>query len=169
EILEEILLHLDPTTLLLSQRVSTNWHTLIQDSPRCQTALFFKPSSPGSPRILNPFITSPLWPHLLRDRRPPPPTPKRYSQMKPERTHIFMRPEASWREMLIQQPPALCVGIVETHFENRMAVRLTETVFQPGGEVIRLKHVEGAVEDGILVPAKDGPAFWTGGSFRDEE
>ncbi|OOF90077.1 hypothetical protein ASPCADRAFT_20905, partial [Aspergillus carbonarius ITEM 5010] len=119
DILEEILFHLDPTTLLLSQRVCTLWHILIKGSSRCQTALFFKPStsiSLAANRTLNPFFNTSLRNHFLRNRLSrPPPRWKTFSQMQSDRAHTFSRPEASWREMLLQQPPALRVGVVETH------------------------------------------------------
>ncbi|PWY93968.1 hypothetical protein BO94DRAFT_582384 [Aspergillus sclerotioniger CBS 115572] len=167
EILEEILLHLDATTLLLSQRVCTFWHALIKKSTRCQIALFFKPSTvpltPLTNRTLNPFLTKPLLKYFLRKQHPLPQPPKcqTYSQIQSDRGYTFCRPEASWREMLLQQPPALRVGVVETHHNGTQRVAFTETVFQPGGKFIRMKDLEGPVSDGFLLPAIDCPVFWT--------
>jgi hypothetical protein len=47
ELFEQILLQVDMKTLLLSQRVNTQWRDTITDSPALQKKLFFKPGTFG--------------------------------------------------------------------------------------------------------------------------
>lgn len=47
ELLEKVLIELDPKTLLLSQRVSKSWRALITSSIRLQRALFLEPTPCG--------------------------------------------------------------------------------------------------------------------------
>ncbi|KAK7948475.1 uncharacterized protein PG986_009361 [Apiospora aurea] len=109
ELLESILLYLDERTLLVTvQRVSKPWHDLIATSPRLQRKLFLLPDDSAAaardPRpnpllvaafpfcfddILSPFQPRQIWPRLWTA------------------PHAFGHPRASWRRMLVHQPPAL--------------------------------------------------------------
>ncbi|RHZ43578.1 F-box domain protein [Aspergillus thermomutatus] len=113
ELLEYILFYLDVQSLLTSaQRVCHSWTRLIQTSPKLQQALFFKPIPPEQCRekLHNPLLAR-LFPNLL-----PPSMDSsgvrecsylRLSWSKQnDRREGFFRREASWRRMLVQQPPA---------------------------------------------------------------
>lgn len=121
ELLEAILLELPIKDLLMNaQRVSTTFNTTIQASTRLQQALFFKPL-PGPPLNLERFNSSRLreipsenvyhtvienpfydglsqYKPLLKSRR-----------FKPLLTAL-QRQEASWRRMLVTQPPITTKG-----------------------------------------------------------
>ncbi|KAJ5118410.1 hypothetical protein N7448_010119 [Penicillium atrosanguineum] len=119
EILELILARMDMRTLLTSaQRVCHDWAKLISKSPSIQKALFFTPIKNSKwgveERILNPLLKEtfpsffPAW-----DRT------KHYEfnfsdlTMTKDATTMaqFVRKDASWRKMLVQQPPASDVGL----------------------------------------------------------
>ncbi|KAH7040817.1 uncharacterized protein B0I36DRAFT_379707 [Microdochium trichocladiopsis] len=143
ELLEAILLHLDTRTLLVAaQRTSTTWHSLIKTSPGLQKALFLQPdaSIPPSAPLFNqllvdtfPFCFQQLHnqhKHQHKHQQPDLPLQQPISRSKDasalnatpfpasphitSRKHAFARPEASWRRMLIQQPPLRSYGVVMT-------------------------------------------------------
>ncbi|KAI9036929.1 uncharacterized protein KD926_001173 [Aspergillus affinis] len=136
ELLEAILLHLDMSTVLLSaQRVNKHWLATISDSIRPQQLLYFKPipssrlpawaySTPENPcvfldlsrwdsfRRAYAFTTDMTWwsdDHSIAD----------WSEMPEDvdlsieslhRQKAFTRAGASWRRMLVSQPPPLAQG-----------------------------------------------------------
>ncbi|KAI1122181.1 hypothetical protein F5Y10DRAFT_254641 [Nemania abortiva] len=121
ELLQEILLHLDMRSLLTAaQRVSRQWRELITTSPPLQRALYFKPvvRAASRPTTLNPLLVKifRLWfkpsrrhlryaiCHLHRDHF------KRLPIAQASRRQAFMHPTATWRQMLVQQPPVLRLG-----------------------------------------------------------
>ncbi|GME22633.1 f-box domain protein [Neofusicoccum parvum] len=132
ELLELILLHLPMRDLLLAQRVCQTFRTLVRTSPTLQQALFFKPlpatalPQPSSPSYLrshpsrkptaeswerNPLLIPDFWPWFDRDD----PTNKYSPTLRDPDTlktlplaterRVWLRPEASWRRMLVVQPP----------------------------------------------------------------
>ncbi|KAH8886535.1 hypothetical protein GQ53DRAFT_750550 [Thozetella sp. PMI_491] len=126
ELLECVLLRLDLRTLLTAaQRVCRAWHSLIMTSPSLQKALFFSPVGPAACDASgdykqvayqpNPLLqtTFPSWfPRQsdgdVSDGKPP--------WIKTESTlKVFLRPEASWRRMLVRQPPPCKLGTVQVH------------------------------------------------------
>ncbi|KAG2021421.1 hypothetical protein GB937_004758 [Aspergillus fischeri] len=112
ELLEYILLHLDIQSLLTSaQRVCRSWTRLIQFSPRLQQALFFKPTPPEKcHKKLHSF--PPAWdPSGVRECTYLLPSGPEVS----ERRQKLFRREASWRWMLVQQPPASLAYVQATH------------------------------------------------------
>jgi hypothetical protein len=119
EILEMILIQTDIRTLLTSaQRVCRDWLNLVITSPSIQKALYFTPikESEGEPneKTLNP---------LLKEGFPPMFPPKDSSSYDgfdfsdlewtkdPSRLAPFVRADASWRKMLIQQRPISEIGL----------------------------------------------------------
>lgn len=120
ELLETILLHLDPRTLLTAQSTCKTWTTLITTSPRIQQALFFIPSSHPE-KELNPLLVH-SFPSLF-----PSPSPREENYVQdarftftsldmfgsPAKMKAYMRAEASWRRMLVQQPPVFEIGLVK--------------------------------------------------------
>ncbi|KAL3444027.1 hypothetical protein BJX65DRAFT_311335 [Aspergillus insuetus] len=133
ELLEQIFLLVDTTTLLIStQRVCHLWHTMITQTPSIRRLLFFIPEISGETQPeqttqapkLNPFLTMifPSWflsASTLTDERG-----YRTSNLESELLrglesllegnvdHPIERQDASWRRMLLTQPPVLGVGLV---------------------------------------------------------
>jgi hypothetical protein len=120
ELLDMILTRVDMRTLLTSaQRVCRNWMNLINKSPSIQKALFFTPIADSewgmNEKTLNPLLTetfASIFPAedrsvyykfnfsglaLTKDA----PTMDR-----------FVRKNASWRKMLVQQPPISEMGLL---------------------------------------------------------
>ncbi|KAJ1337955.1 F-box-like domain-containing protein [Microdochium nivale] len=135
ELLETILVNLDTRTLLVAaQRVNRTWRSSIRDSPTLQKALFFRPdhsaslSAPVFNKLLVvafPFCFTQLW------QAPDAPAPLQVTSRSTDtstlgaapfpastqitsRADAFSRTEASWRRMLIQQPPLRSYGVVMT-------------------------------------------------------
>lgn len=98
ELLEQILLKVDMTTLLKLQYVCHFWQNLITGSKAIQQDLFLRPIElrPGmqlEPRF-NPLL------HEMQRRT------------TPEKGNAFLRKEASWRRMLIRRPPTFKLGVI---------------------------------------------------------
>ncbi|KAI0455926.1 hypothetical protein F5B21DRAFT_470190 [Xylaria acuta] len=124
ELLQEILLQLDLRTLLTTaQLVSRQWHELITSSPALKQALYFEPIvRPSGPATHNPLLAEvfpPWFPKQTKDEQPdvtkPPKMINREDfgslpMAQASRRHAFMHPDATWRRMLVQQPPVLRLG-----------------------------------------------------------
>ncbi|RAH51111.1 uncharacterized protein BO95DRAFT_319387, partial [Aspergillus brunneoviolaceus CBS 621.78] len=111
EILEKILLGLDMKTLLLSTRVCRAWNALIRSSPSIQKALFFRAADPvpGQAKAKNPLVEEKVWHDFLHPRLFSRLVGAAYFSAYPlieseEIDKAYLRPEASWRRMLLQQP-----------------------------------------------------------------
>ncbi|KAI1820189.1 hypothetical protein F4861DRAFT_524096 [Xylaria intraflava] len=122
ELLECILFELDMRALLMIQRVNSLWRDTIASSPRIQESLYFRPAATQKPPIRNPMLLEafPLWflENANLDRQH---FPKRVRLLNLERLPIsqesrkeaFEHPGASWRRMLVQQPPIPSLGRLE--------------------------------------------------------
>ncbi|RAL01403.1 uncharacterized protein BO80DRAFT_464650 [Aspergillus ibericus CBS 121593] len=127
ELLELILLHLDLRTLLTcAPLVCHFWNTLIQQSTPLQETLYFKPIKPkhhpsnanaSIARTLNPLLVD-SFPAIFHQNGTVFPQNKEPFSLtdldmvrRPEKRDSYLRPEASWRRMLIQQPPATKLGV----------------------------------------------------------
>lgn len=117
-----ILIQTDMQTLLTSaQRVCHRWHDLIQDSAGLQADLFFKPvryTLPrGTPGIRNPLLDKHIWPWFCSKQAQRWGAPKvnkiEIPPVDPRDDERFLRKEANWTQMLFQQPPRSCIGLVE--------------------------------------------------------
>ncbi|KAL2848779.1 hypothetical protein BJX68DRAFT_255799 [Aspergillus pseudodeflectus] len=118
EILEMILLQVDMRTLLtFGQRVCHAWKNLIRTSRFLQRALFFMPIQESEwaagEKTLNPLLAEAfpsIFPAKYKcDERfsiPQLPMAKDSEAMA-----IFGRRDASWRRMLVQQPPLSHIGV----------------------------------------------------------
>ncbi|KAF2749804.1 hypothetical protein M011DRAFT_524452 [Sporormia fimetaria CBS 119925] len=121
DLLEPILLCLPPRDLLLAQLISRHFHSLITNSPLIQPALFFRPapSKPNTTPTTNPLLAE-HFPHFFtvhEDARRSWQLPSFEKLMRMpwisslqtstvSRTQTpFLRREASWRRMLLMQPP----------------------------------------------------------------
>ncbi|KAE8135354.1 hypothetical protein BDV38DRAFT_284989 [Aspergillus pseudotamarii] len=115
ELLELILLQLDTQTLLTAQRICQAWSRIIQESVPIQKALFFIPtdSSSASTKVQNPLLAK-MFPSFFQSN----PTLLASVDMlqRPEKLEAYIRPEASWRRMLVQQPPIFRIGILISCF-----------------------------------------------------
>lgn len=142
ELLESILLQLDMQTLLVSsQRVCRQWHNFIKSSRCIQEFLFFEPCSQLSPRFLaagrvkNPLLKRHFKPFFedlngpKQARRQPWSTSfNRFGVTKltgsglaiadmkngRHRHAAFVREGASWRRMLVTQPPIERVAYIKS-------------------------------------------------------
>ncbi|KAE8140328.1 hypothetical protein BDV38DRAFT_280322 [Aspergillus pseudotamarii] len=125
EILEQILLETDARTLLTStQLVCYKWHELIKRPPRIQTTLFFNPSkNPHQSSTKNPFIREIIGKFTTLTAEP-----------------CLLRPGASWRRMLPQQPPVSFIKIRHAHSENQDDVVEIMPV-----EELRMQHLADAM------------------------
>lgn len=143
ELLELILLELDLQTLLTSaSRVCHYWNQIIRDSSELQARLFFRPErqKPGLRAHLTEPCTNPwlrqnmdIFTHIFSQYLATP---------KVEACYLY--PEASWRKMLVQQPPARSLGIwtlemgtfLPEGFKNK-----TETMEFQDGRGLRLHNL----------------------------
>ncbi|KAK8133639.1 hypothetical protein PG984_005651 [Apiospora sp. TS-2023a] len=142
ELLEGILMHLDPIILLtLAPPVQRRWRDVIRDSTALQQRLFLRGTldrSTDGGREPNPllknrfpfFFYGPFWKfHASTSEFSCAQddegecharwiTSKDFSRLLPwagskyQRRDAFLRPEASWRKMLVAQPPIRLVGLV---------------------------------------------------------
>lgn len=118
ELAEKILLNLPIKELLANaQRVCKSWHTIIEHSPRLQQALFFSPLPGGLLKLL--FLGSGRkalrWTEDPSDHRYHKVLANPFNKYLRElgvysgnidkRKEAFLREDASWRRMLVCQPP----------------------------------------------------------------
>ena len=108
ELLEAILTHLPPTSLLQAQRISRFFHRTINTSPKLQQLLFFR-AEPG--RDVEDFVINPLLQQHFAPWFPPFHGHRNYDLLKempwaqsPSTRAVYLHAEASWRRMLPMQP-----------------------------------------------------------------
>ncbi|KAI0468323.1 hypothetical protein F4859DRAFT_211449 [Xylaria cf. heliscus] len=160
EIAEHILAHLPMKDLLLVQRVSTSWRELIRTSPVLQELLFMRPrqsqatqtsSSDDIPiREFNPLLIEhmPLWFSTNKDAWSLSVKDAPWAQTVSRL--VFLRRDASWRHMLLAQPPFTTfesVRQVHAMGGDRLSVGCIE---QPDG--VRM----GLAYDKAVHPVHDG-------------
>ncbi|GMG02023.1 unnamed protein product [Aspergillus oryzae var. brunneus] len=170
EILEAILLNLDMHTLLLSARVCCTWNNLIKSSRKIQQALFYIPVNmvaPGQPPIKNPLVVEKIWFEFIRtqlDSRP-----RMGAWMcgghrgiphisSEKREQAYMRPEASWRRMLLQQPPNSIVRFwnpkdPDRPYSHRSGMIDTHAKWMPNRDYIRMENLQYWVDAGTFSPS----------------
>lgn len=137
ELLEMILVQVDMRSLLTSaQRVCLHWASLINSSPSIQKALFFTAikecewgADENTPNPLLAVAFPSVFPANGRTDR----FQFDFSDMaitKDASTMArFVRKEASWRRMLVQQPPIRTIG--HYHITHGMAGDFPETSSVP--------------------------------------
>ncbi|KAJ5475661.1 hypothetical protein N7539_007948 [Penicillium diatomitis] len=115
ELIEAILRQVDMQTILLAQRVCRQWALCIRESSAIQEILFFRPAPANRPRQQNPLLAFkfPYW--FPADDAGSCAIAFGAADMHHflEISDIYRRPEASWRRMLVQQPPIMAMGWVE--------------------------------------------------------
>jgi len=111
ELLENIFLQLNLRSLLTSaQSVNRSWRQLIQKSSKIQKALFFQPEKKrrGANEPMFNSLSMETFPSLFPQDGG---TSSKFSftsldmAQTPEKLAAYARSEASWRKMLVQQPP----------------------------------------------------------------
>lgn len=106
--LELVLVQLDIQTLLLAQRTCRLWHSLITTSPSIQKALFYLPRDVKKP-IYNPILAKAFpafFPHPTTGMTDAHFTFMTFDSIQnPDKIIAYNRREASWRRMLVRQPP----------------------------------------------------------------
>ncbi|KAI9924673.1 hypothetical protein MW887_006948 [Aspergillus wentii] len=168
---DELSYPLYPALYNESQRVSHHWHALIQQSEKLQIALFFKPNKKkhrwGSrKRILNPLIKANLWPgFFLKELHTRPRwqyciEKEYFTLINPQKEHAYLRQEASWRRMLMYQPPTSHVAIIELE-TTRPSPEYTQIFLQPkDGDFLRLGNLNTGINYCGMAPCQDPLLFW---------
>ncbi|KAK7038336.1 putative f-box domain protein [Favolaschia claudopus] len=120
ELVELVLLHLPMRDLLITAPLVCKWWRDLTLKPTLQRALFFEPDNLSLPRIKNPLLAELFPPFFgsLIDH-----TASRWSWPGSAKTimampcslapEAFKRKEASWRRMLVSQPPARTMAVSE--------------------------------------------------------
>ncbi|PYH71273.1 F-box protein [Aspergillus vadensis CBS 113365] len=167
ELLEMILLQLDMRTLLISaQRVCRAWHTLIKDSSSLQTLLFFKPATEPFTAELraraitedNPLLSY-LWHEFWQKRVSTSSVSLELPQLDPQREKVFLREEASWRQMLLRQPPVSLMSVVG--YGNTYRAPQGSTLwFKAEDKFMRLGYLYSEMSRLSLIPGRDLRTFW---------
>ncbi|KAJ5382842.1 hypothetical protein N7517_000753 [Penicillium concentricum] len=155
EILDMILARMDMRTLLTSaQRVCHSWANLISKSPSIQKALFFTPIKDSEwgmgEAIPNPLLAE-TFPSIF-------PAKNRWSYYQFDFSDLimtknsstmahFLRKDASWRKMLVQQPPASDIGLLHVchammgDFAGSSSLSADKKMQESGYDGIRMERV----------------------------
>lgn len=147
EVLTMVFQELDMYTLLVSaQRVSCMWRTVIKQTPSLQEKLFLAPISPkdnNSAPIFNPLLAT-KFPTLIPENDRSINQPTEFVDLtifdialRPTKRFAYLRPEASWRHMLTQQPPAFTLASI-TRSVNAEVVGLKRSRGPRQGEGLRM-------------------------------
>lgn len=172
ELLESILLHTDMRTLMTSgQRVCRGWNETIKSSPRLQEHLFLKPSKQPSEkcqRTRNPLLEDILWAQFfLKQQQNPDSTAEvsRFPLRECDRVRLkaYLRKDASWKQMLLQQPPTSSIGVLE--IIRRSDSEFTKLAVSPDSEFLRMGHILKLLHGrSTLVPTRNKWILWSGRS-----
>lgn len=166
ELLEMLLLNLPIKDLLVNaQRVCKKWNSTIRDSPKLQQALFFSPLPGKSVRFLkhtasgirfwaehetNPNIytvlQNPFQDHLALVWKPSLNTTEK-------KVRTINDANASWRRMLVCQPPIEAISYHSLDIHNETGLRFSD-----------IEKLCSAIEDEALPKAP--PAFPVAGSAQ---
>ncbi|OQE41050.1 hypothetical protein PENCOP_c005G08219 [Penicillium coprophilum] len=119
EILEMILARVDMRTLLTSaQRVCRHWVNLISQAPSIQKILFFTPIKDSEwgvgEKTINPLLRE-TFPSIFPAKDRGKHHELNFSDLTMNKDTLtmfrFVRKDASWRKMLVQQPPISDIGL----------------------------------------------------------
>ncbi|KAL2823298.1 hypothetical protein BDW59DRAFT_163460 [Aspergillus cavernicola] len=165
ELVETILLQTDTRSLLTSaQRVCRHWNELIKTSNNLQAALFMKRTRDRKKfltqeRQMNPLIEK-LWHEFFR-RKYQSRTGK-LPPLDPLRENAYLRQEASWRQMLLHQPPTYRIGIIETDriYNDAESAEYTEVVIKMDDSYLRLGHLHEQLVRQRVLPGQDTLILW---------
>ncbi|KAJ5787299.1 hypothetical protein N7457_002289 [Penicillium paradoxum] len=162
EILEMILVRMDMRSLLTSaQRVCHSWTKLITKSPSIQKCLYFTPIKDSEwgmeESFPNPLLTE-TFPSIFpaKDRLDHYTSNFSDLTMTEDATTMarFVRKDASWRKMLVQQPPISELGTFQISHgmrgycagssgipELRCGIQADQEMQQPGQEGLRMERL----------------------------
>ncbi|KAF8187906.1 hypothetical protein K438DRAFT_1420560, partial [Mycena galopus ATCC 62051] len=130
ELVELTLSHLPMRDLLVTvPLVSKTWQAITL-TPALQRALFFLPQLTASKRVRNPLLIENFHPFFAREA----PNCRGWPDAKAiqkmpwsKASDAFRRPEASWRRMLVTQPPSqsMVVSVISNggHSEQRAVLK----------------------------------------------
>jgi hypothetical protein len=128
ELLEAILLEVDLLTLLVAaQRVCQNWHALIHTSPSLQQALYFKPCTEVVTNYTqNNHLLARHFPNLLQQTShlPQYALALDLARVPINKKEAFLRRGASWRNLLLHQPPMNVVRLASLLNDRHRSTRL---------------------------------------------
>jgi hypothetical protein len=128
ELLEAILLEVDLLTLLVAaQRVCQNWHALIHTSPFLQQALYFKPCTEVTTNYnQDNNLLARHFPNLLQQTShlPEYALALDLARVPINKKEAFFREEASWRTLLLRQPPMNVVRLASLLNDRHRSTRL---------------------------------------------
>ena len=133
EVTSLILQQLPTRDLLLAQRISKFFATLIQTAPALQEHLFFRPliAPLEVESVINPLLQEVFKPWLGRGpTRDPFPCRETLDALSLAQSHgsreAFKRKEASWSRMLITQPPIQHLEFLDTdsNVTDRMGIAI---------------------------------------------
>jgi hypothetical protein len=180
EILETILLQIPLRNLLVdAQRVNNTWHSTIQCSPALQRFLFFepRPRNESRPPEFNVLLTGAFPPFFNRNsdvEESPKWTQEILSRMdwngSPTKRDAYSRKEASWRRMLVVQPPVLRIDIFKSWSSMTGMGKVKGRVAVPKGLMMGLLYdlVEEEVHAGTTFQSTDFDLQWRLSSITDE-
>jgi hypothetical protein len=147
ELLEAILLGVgDEKTVLLAQRVCRRWADCIRQSSAIQQDLFFQPANPILPGCQiprqNPLLAAkfPYW--FPDDNIKSCAMAYGAGDMQDflDRRKKYLGPKASWRRMLVQQPPVLTLQWIDRSlsFDNRITLQRYKLPLGNCGDGLRM-------------------------------
>ncbi|KAL5364834.1 hypothetical protein BJX96DRAFT_179309 [Aspergillus floccosus] len=165
ELLELILLQTDTRTLLTAQRVCRLWRDVIQAHRGLQQALFFEPSQPLEPGlkpVKNSLVEESVWPYFLRVYLHPQSqhakAMARADRRDSRRDASFLRREASWRQMLLAQPPTNNYAFIMCETRSLLSRRFF--LGDLTGVPMRMGDLEASIGAGRLVPTPEAWTLW---------
>jgi hypothetical protein len=169
ELLEAILSHLPPVHLLHAQLISRTFNTLITSSPKLQQLLFFRPSSTKE-WIINPLLRQHFLPWFVMPEEQWGPR-RDYDVLKlmdwtksPASLTAGLRVDASWRKMILVQPPAKELHVVRwEHGQGGTSEELATVTFPT--EFVTMGRVYDVTESFLC--AEYGSFATFGLAFRD--
>jgi hypothetical protein len=117
ELLEAVLVQLPPKDLLLAQRTSHGFATAIKSSPILQQALYYRAAPIKDPQAwtINPLLRHHFLPFftLPNDSQDMETVELMDWTRHDKRREAFLYKDASWRKMLVIQPPPKKLSVVE--------------------------------------------------------
>ncbi|KAJ6081359.1 hypothetical protein N7499_006233 [Penicillium canescens] len=146
---------------------------MIETSVRVQENLFFKPSkskaTESTQRKRNPLLEEILWAQFFLKQQ-------ENSELKAvevsrfpmrgsdrQKAEAYLRKDASWKQMLLQQPPTSSVGVLE--IIRRSDSEFTKLNINPDNNFLRMGHILTLLQGrSTLVPTRNKWILWSGRS-----
>ncbi|PMD32557.1 hypothetical protein L207DRAFT_518480 [Hyaloscypha variabilis F] len=172
EVLEAILLNCQPRYLLVdAQRVNRTWHSTVRCSPALQRSLFFEicPRNDNREPEFNPLVSAAFPPFFKHN--PDVEDDAKWTQESLSRMDwnssllkrdAYSRKEASWRQMLVLQPPIMEVDIFKSWSSMTGMGKIRGRIMIPDGLKMGLLYdlVEEEVHAGTTFQSTDFDLRW---------